>query len=88
MLESTIGEELRAIGEARGEVGGGFRVMRQDLGNPRKVLGRVFTNLRDKFGYTTNTKSHKVLPDCIKRGRREQEGMPCPGQGRRYSVYN
>jgi len=66
MLECTIGEELRETVEARSKAGGGFLVVRPDSGDPREVLGRVFTILGDKFGYTTNAKGYKVLPECIR----------------------
>ena len=66
MLECTIGEELRETVEARSKAGGGFLVVRPDSGDPREVLGRVFTILGSKFGYTTNTKGYKVLPECIR----------------------
>ena len=66
MLECTIGEELRELVEARSKAGGGFLVVRPDSGDPREVLGRVFTILGDKFGCTTNTKGYKVLPECIR----------------------
>ena len=66
MLEYTIGEELREMVEARGKTGGGFLVVRPDSGDPREVLGRVFTILGDKFGYTINTKGYKVLPESIR----------------------
>ena len=66
MLECTIGEELRELVEARSKAGGGFLVVRPDSGDPREVLGRVFTILGDKFGCTTNSKGYKVLPECIR----------------------
>ena len=62
MLETTIGTELREKVETRS----GFLVVRPDSGDPREVLGRVFTILGDKFGCTTNTKGYKVLPECIR----------------------
>ena len=66
MLETTIGEELREIVEGRQKEGGGFLVVRPDSGDPKEVLTRVFSILGDKFGYTTNTKGYKVLPECIR----------------------
>ena len=50
MLENTIGTDLRKMVENRS----GFLVVRPDSGDPREVLGRVFTILGDKFGCTTN----------------------------------
>jgi len=65
MLENVIGEELKTQVEARREHGG-FLVVRPDSGDPKEVLGRVLDILGDKFGYSTNKKGFKVLPEYIR----------------------
>ena len=65
MLDNVIGGELKGLVEARQEQGG-FLVVRPDSGDPRKVLRRVFDILAEKFGYSTNSKGFKVLPDFIR----------------------
>ena len=65
MLDSIIGMELRQMVEARGQ-NGGFLVVRPDSGDPSEVLVKVFAILGDLFGFTTNKKGYKMLPDCIR----------------------
>ena len=65
MLDNVIGGELKGLVEARQEQGG-FLVVRPDSGDPRKILRRVFDILAEKFGYSTNSKGFKVLPDFIR----------------------
>lgn len=45
---------------------GGRFVVRPDSGDPTVIPVQVLEILLDKFGYTTNTKGFKVLPDCIR----------------------
>ena len=65
MLDNIIGEELRDQVEAR-QQHGGFLVVRPDSGDPKEVLRRVFDILGDKFGFSTNSKGFKVLPQYIR----------------------
>lgn len=45
---------------------GGTLVVRPDSGNPHVVPIEVIEILMEKFGYTTNSKGYKVLPDFIR----------------------
>lgn len=45
---------------------GGTLVVRPDSGDPVETPIRVVEMLMDKFGYTTNSKGFKVLPDCVR----------------------
>ena len=45
---------------------GGTLVVRPDSGNPVAVPIEVIKRLMDKFGYRTNGKGYRVLPDCIR----------------------
>ena len=65
MLENIIGHELKAVIEARQD-NGGFLVVRPDSGDPCQVLLRVFDILGKKFGFETNSKGFKKLPDYIR----------------------
>lgn len=55
-------------GELKDEVEsmGGTLIVRPDSGDPRVVPVEVVERLGEKFGYTTNSKGFKVLPDCVK----------------------
>jgi nicotinamide phosphoribosyltransferase len=44
----------------------GTLVIRPDSGNPIQVLTRVFEILGAKFGYETNAKGYRVLPECVR----------------------
>lgn len=44
----------------------GFLVVRPDSGEPTDVVPRILGHLANGFGYTTNNKGYKVLPDCIR----------------------
>merc|ERR1711912_2186 len=65
MLENIVGAEMKQRVIDRQE-SGGFLVVRPDSGDPCQVLLKVFDILGDKFGYTTNGKGYKALPDCIR----------------------
>lgn len=65
MLENIIGQELKAVIEARQD-NGGFLVVRPDSGDPCQVLLRVFDILGKKFGFEKNSKGFRKLPDYIR----------------------
>lgn len=44
----------------------GTLVVRPDSGNPREVVVDVLNALGDAFGYSTNAKGYKVLPDRLR----------------------
>jgi nicotinamide phosphoribosyltransferase len=44
----------------------GTLVVRPDSGDPRKVVVEVLNALGDAFGYSTNTKGYRVLPDQVR----------------------
>jgi len=56
------GKELKSLVESRE----GTLVVRPDSGNPIEVVPEILDILSGKFGYTTNTKGYKVLPDYIR----------------------
>lgn len=56
------GDELKEQVETMG----GTLVVRPDSGNPLEVVPQALENLMDKFGYHTNSKGYRVLPDCIR----------------------
>lgn len=45
---------------------GGTIVIRPDSGEPVKVVVKTITMLMDKFGYTTNSKGYRLLPEYIR----------------------
>lgn len=45
---------------------GGTLVVRPDSGDPVVVPVEIVEILGEKFGYTTNSRGYKVLPDCVK----------------------
>ena len=55
-------------GELKDEVvnSGGTLVVRPDSGNPVEIVDRTITMLMNGFGYRTNAKGYKVLPDYIR----------------------
>jgi len=59
------GGELRDEVIALGNIGARL-VIRPDSGNPVEVILRLLEILGEKFGYTTNSKGYKVLPDYIR----------------------
>ena len=44
----------------------GTLVIRPDSGDPVQVLTKVFEILGEKFGYETNSKGYRVLPQCVR----------------------
>lgn len=48
------------------EKSGGTLVVRPDSGNPAIVPIEVIKILGEQFGFTTNSKGYKVLPDCVR----------------------
>lgn len=60
--EKIWGEELRE----KVISSGGRLVVRPDSGDPLTVPIEIIEILMDKFGYTTNEKGYKVLPDYIR----------------------
>ncbi|HLY98337.1 MAG TPA: nicotinate phosphoribosyltransferase [Candidatus Angelobacter sp.] len=44
----------------------GTLVVRPDSGDPVQVLTKVFEILGEKFGYETNSKGYRVLPQCVR----------------------
>ena len=44
----------------------GALVIRPDSGDPVRVLTKVFEILAEKFGYETNSKGYRVLPQCVR----------------------
>ena len=61
-VRDIIGGELK---EAIENSGGTF-VVRPDSGDPTVVPIEVIEILMEKFGYTTNDKGYRTLPDCIR----------------------
>jgi nicotinamide phosphoribosyltransferase len=61
-VRDIIGGELK---EAIENSGGTF-VVRPDSGDPTIVPIEVIEILMEKFGYTTNEKGYRTLPDCIR----------------------
>lgn len=45
---------------------GGVLVVRPDSGDPSTIVSKVINRLMENFGYTTNSKGYKVLPDYIR----------------------
>lgn len=45
---------------------GGTLVVRPDSGEPAEVVPEAIERLMAKFGYRTNSKGYRVLPDCIR----------------------
>ena len=45
---------------------GGTLVVRPDSGNPLEVVPQALEQLMATFGYHTNSKGYRVLPDCIR----------------------
>lgn len=60
--EKLWGEELKDIVTQSGAT----VVIRPDSGDPVEVTLKVVNILMDKFGFTTNYKGYKVLPDCVR----------------------
>lgn len=45
---------------------GGTLVIRPDSGNPVDIVSETIERLMARFGYQTNTKGYRVLPDCVR----------------------
>lgn len=41
-------------------------VVRPDSGIPHEIVPRTINQLIEKFGYSTNSKGYKVLPECVR----------------------
>ncbi|MFV9898236.1 MAG: nicotinate phosphoribosyltransferase [Rickettsiales endosymbiont of Dermacentor nuttalli] len=61
-LDNIWGEELKEEVENHG----GVLVIRPGSGDPVQVVTQVIIKLMDKFGYSTNTKGYKVLPNYLR----------------------
>ena len=61
-IDSLWGEELKTQVETMG----GTLVVRPDSGNPVDVVPLAIEKLMDKFGFYTNTKGYKVLPNHVR----------------------
>lgn len=61
-VDHIYGEILKADIENSG----GTVVVRPDSGDPTEVPVEVCEQLMAKFGYSTNSKGYRVLPDCIR----------------------
>ncbi|XP_033104415.1 nicotinamide phosphoribosyltransferase-like [Anneissia japonica] len=63
--ENIWGKELKDLILKRGENGGQL-VIRPDSGDPPDVVVKVLEILGKAFGTKVNSKSYKLLPDCIR----------------------
>ena len=61
-IDRLWGEELKSQIETMG----GTLVVRPDSGTPVEVVPEAIERLMAKFGYRTNSKGFRVLPDCIR----------------------
>lgn len=61
-IDNLWGGELKAQVEQMG----GTLVVRPDSGNPLEVVPAAIERLMAKFGYRTNSKGYRVLPDCVR----------------------
>lgn len=61
-IDQLWGEELKSQVETMG----GTLVVRPDSGTPVEVVPEAIERLMAKFGYRTNSKGFRVLPDCIR----------------------
>ena len=61
-IDRLWGEELKSQVETMG----GTLVVRPDSGTPVEVVPEAIERLMAKFGYRTNSKGFRVLPDCIR----------------------
>ena len=61
-VRDIVGGSLADIIRANG----GTFVVRPDSGDPATVVRDVLDILSVKFGYTTNRKGYRVLPDCVR----------------------
>lgn len=61
-IDNIWGDELKAQVEATG----GTLVIRPDSGDPVAIVTETIERLMAKFGYRTNQKGYRVLPDCVR----------------------
>ncbi|ESP95421.1 MULTISPECIES: nicotinate phosphoribosyltransferase [Pseudoalteromonas] len=61
-IDHIWGEELKSLVENSG----GTLVIRPDSGEPVEVVTTTIEKLMDKFGYHTNSKGYRVLPNCVR----------------------
>lgn len=61
-IDNLWGDELKAQVEQMG----GTLVVRPDSGEPVEVVPMAIEKLMAKFGYRTNSKGYRVLPDCVR----------------------
>ncbi|ALM51089.1 nicotinate phosphoribosyltransferase [Halomonas huangheensis] len=61
-IDNLWGDELKS----RIETSGGTLVVRPDSGEPVEVVPEAIERLMARFGYRTNSKGYRVLPDCIR----------------------
>jgi nicotinamide phosphoribosyltransferase len=61
-IEHIWGEELKE----KVINNGGTVVIRPDSGNPVKIVCQTIELLMDKFGYTTNSKGYRLLPNYLR----------------------
>ncbi|WP_419810429.1 nicotinate phosphoribosyltransferase [Bacterioplanoides sp.] len=61
-IDNIWGESLKEQIENMG----GTLVVRPDSGDPLEVVPEALERLMAKFGYTTNSKGYRVLPDCVR----------------------
>ena len=64
--EKLWGEELKDLVEDRGRRGAEPLIIRPDSGDPVTVVVKVLDILGSKFGFRTNSKGYKVLPDYLR----------------------
>ena len=61
-IDNIWGGELKDKVESTG----GTLVVRPDSGDPVEIVTETIERLMAKFGYRTNAKGYRVLPDCIR----------------------
>lgn len=61
-IDNIWGGELKEKVESTG----GTLVIRPDSGDPVEIVTETIERLMAKFGYSTNSKGYRVLPDCIR----------------------
>jgi nicotinamide phosphoribosyltransferase len=61
-IDNIWGDELKEKIENRE----GTLVVRPDSGDPAFIVSQTIEKLMNKFGYETNSKGYKVLPDCVR----------------------
>ena len=61
-IDNLWGGELRE----QVEQAGGTLVVRPDSGEPVEIVPEAIERLMARFGYRTNSKGYRVLPDCVR----------------------